>query len=217
MRKINDQTEVDLEALQRWNAAVDLLEDGDLSSAISIFIKLHEENYEGAAYAVGWLLTEAAGNFSDVEQAKFWYQKAIDYEGDVNAMFAVARLYLKEGGRDNIESAVAYLRMAAQHNNLFALILLGEVFETTALGASDHTQAKQYYKQAVKLGAVYPMLSLGRLAREEGQYHLWIWWKVLGAWNAFKIALMDPCDIRLWRVSGQDQLPEPKAVRWGNM
>lgn len=102
--------EMDQSAIERWNAAVQFTEDGDFESAKDIYLKLAQEHYEGAALAIGGMLAE--GEYSDEDRQKsiFWLRKAAIGENSIKAMFVLAYIFFKEGGRDNLDQGLFFLK-----------------------------------------------------------------------------------------------------------
>ena len=194
--------EQDQEALLLWNNAVGFVGSGKLDTASEIFLQLAQANYKGAAFAIGRILAEDNTHHANLEKAIGWFRKAVNDENDVRAMVALARIYLAKGGKNNTELALNFLEQATKFDDVVALSILGEVYERGYIGQADAETAKLYYLRAAKLGAVFAMVRLANLSYGQKNFVKCLYWRIKAICSAFKIALIDREDKRLWRING---------------
>ena len=88
---------------------------------------------------------------SDLEAIK-WYRKAAD-RGEKRAFSSLALVYrYHDGVKDGRESAYWYKRLAAEDDDGFAELQLGELYEEGQLVEQDLALAEKWYRRAEELG-----------------------------------------------------------------
>lgn len=136
--------------------------------------------YEGAAAQgsapaylyLGWLLLKEGQEM----EARAAFERGTQLNND-ECKSALARLAdnadeklagkaLKEGA---YEEAVRLLRPLAERNSEFALLNLGWIYETGAIGAPDKEVARSYYERAASQGSAAAYSDLGRLSLGKGE------------------------------------------------
>jgi len=158
---------------------------------------------------VGAILSDATNSNANLEEAIFWFQKAVDDEQDVEAMLALAKLYLTKGGADNATKAIQLFEQASDAEHVLALTVLGEIYKVGHVGGIEQPDiqiARTYFERAAKKGGVYAMLCLSTLSWNQWSIHYWLYWRVIAIWTAFQIAITDPEDIRLLFVADSREI-----------
>lgn len=110
------------------------------------------------------LLYEEQGHF---EKARKQFQQAID-KGDIGISFFMGRSYFRE---ENFTEAIPYFIAAAKSKTQKNKWVKGESFVYAAnccLKLEQIEQAQLFYKKAVKAGAYYALLDLGKIAEAQG-------------------------------------------------
>lgn len=197
------ETTLDEKQEKMWDQAVKLFLSGNMAAAAEIFLHLAKADYKGAAFMVGSVLSDSTnGSKANLEEAMFWYQKAVDDEKDTEAMLALAALYVSRGGAEDATKAVKLIEQAAEMEDIGALSTLGSIYEDGYMNIvlPDVQAAEAYFARAAAHGGVYAMLRLSNLSW--GKRHLlrWLYWRMKAIWTTLGIAITNPEDARLMGV-----------------
>src|SRR5438132_1122261 len=68
------------------------------------------------------------------------------------------------------EQAVRLLSPLAERNSEYALLTLGWIYETGAIGTPTQDVARSFYERAASLGSAAACFSLGRIFYRDGEY-----------------------------------------------
>lgn len=136
--------------------------------------------YEGAAaqgsasayHYLGWLLQEGG----EEVQARAAFERGAQLDND-DCKSALARLNDSDVEKladkafeaENYQEAARLLRPLAERNVEYALLALGWICETGAMGSSDGDAARSYYQRAADEGSAEGHYYLGRLHLVRGE------------------------------------------------
>ncbi len=140
----------------------------DKNAARSYYERAAAQGSATAYLYLGWLLLEQG----EESQARAAFEGGARLNNDNNeCKLALARLNEKnieqlaaqaiETG--NYEEAVTFLRPFEERNSEYALLSLGWIYETGAIGSPDKNSARLYYERAVAQGSASASFELGRL------------------------------------------------------
>lgn len=184
----------------RWQTAKNYLKDRQYDKALEVFEDLAEDGFAGANYYIGSLYENGRGvERPDMEAARYWYMRGIDAADDGEAYIGMARLALggyKDAG--SFSDAADYLRKACDKDNPRAMIGLGTLYHMGKGVERDFRQAAQWYERAIAHGYVLPMRFLSKLRFQEGAYASGVRLRLKSISMAYRIALEDVDDDRLW-------------------
>lgn len=108
---------------------------------------------------------QGLGTSRNVEQAIYWYQKALAQDDTlVEASWRMGEMYLKGTGTDqNCEKAEELLAVAADSNHIEACYLLGVMILENKCKKHDLGQAVVYLEKAADAGVVDAMFRVGMI------------------------------------------------------
>lgn len=184
----------------RFNAALDLYGMGRHREALDQTTALINDGY-GHAYTLAGIIYEEGGQGvdQDLQKALFYYQKAVDEVGAVEAWLALGRLYyFGKGVSQDYDKAFYYYSVIDEDTeNAVADLMLGKMyFEGTGI-KKDLIKAREYFEKAIKKGAVFGYTYLSMLEKECGHIFISIFLRVKAGLLAFFISRQDPNDSRL--------------------
>lgn len=186
----------------RFQSAIDSYCQGEYGSALSQCISLIDEGY-GHAYTLAGAIYEKGGSgiTQDFEKALFYYQKAIDDVGAVEAWLALGRFYyLGKGVKQDYRKAFEkYSIVDEDTDSPVAWLMLGRMYQDGAGIEKDLVKAREYFERAADKGYVFAYTYLGLLEREYGNYLRSIWLRCKAAYMAFQITRSNSDDPKLRR------------------
>ena len=159
---------------QRISSALEDHSKGDSSSALNKLLKMIDDGldeanlYVGAFYEYG-----CEGVDKDYSKALFYYEKATEKTGDVEAYLALGRMYYYGMGVDtDVCKAKEYCEKVANEANHtgVAELMLGKIYQDGQCVKKDLQKAKEYYKSAISQGYLMGYTHLGSLEIEAGNY-----------------------------------------------
>ncbi len=133
------------------------------AEALKLFKKAADENNQYGQSWLGYAYRDGKlGLKPDGEQAKNWYQKAID-NGSTDAMVNLGWMY--EQGKivaKNEAEALKQFKKAAESGDHYAQNWLGYAYREGALGLTqDFEQAKNWYTKSIENGNIPALNALG--------------------------------------------------------
>lgn len=125
---------------------------GDLMASMGLWRKAALEGYAPAQARLGDILDKSEEDKEAVE----WYRKAAA-QGNAAGEFGLGQMYLKgEGVEKDAEKALAYMRLAAEKNNLLAVVMMMNAYRTGIMGLEpDSDKADEWEAKVVELSPGY--------------------------------------------------------------
>jgi TPR repeat protein len=125
---------------------------GDLMASMALWRKAALEGYAPAQARMGDILDKSEEDKEAVE----WYRKAAA-QGNAAGEFGLGQMYLKgEGVEKDVEMAHTYIRLAAEKNQLLAVVMMMNAYRTGALGLTpDSDKADQWEAKVAELSPGY--------------------------------------------------------------
>ena len=190
----------DSDALNAWNDACRLINSREESTALAILIRLSDNDYHGAAAAIGRLYEKGGVNMPlDLPAARYWFERAIsDSDNDNDSRVALARVILKSDPAQAVV-AINHLRVAAKNSNPIALGMLAVFFERGAFVSHNEIEAERHYRRASELGLVYAMVRLSKILCSRGQIISGIKLRIKATIKTFKVIRSNPTSWELWQ------------------
>lgn len=139
-----------------WYKAVNSFREGDKQGALYVFKKIAKEGVLEAYVEIGNIYHRGGGGITrDVNQAVYWYQKAIDQGNDPKAYLALGEIYLYcDQNQPNFDKAYEYFTRAASENEPGAFFALGYMSERGLAKGKDLDRAIDFYESAIKHGHI---------------------------------------------------------------
>lgn len=134
-----------------------LFDEGKYKEALQKYRELAEGGSLGAQLRVGWMYHKGKGVKQDLEQARWWYNKAAE-SGDPAGQFYLGTLHKT---KKEYEQAVEWFEKAASQAYMPALYALGKMFEYGTGVPKDRMKATNYFTKAAQYGH---LPSQGRIA-----------------------------------------------------
>lgn len=186
-----------------WNKATQAGNAGDFPGLIFAWRALVEHGVMQVCAHIGQLYERGAeggaeGVEKDINQALFWYHKAVFECDDPLAHLGLGRAYYNGVGEvKNIEQARKHFEAAHSYGLPQARIYLGVMYYFGNGVERDVELAKKYLESAAAEGFAYAYLLLARFALHEGKLFKAISTAVKGCLLIKKIADKDHMDPRL--------------------
>lgn len=190
-RSVEHRLEKAIDASRRMDNAASLLPE---------FIALVDLGCSEANYFVGCLLEEGGPNLpKDLKSAVFYYQKAVEEIGYLEAALALARVcYYGIGVPVDTELAAQYYKtILALKPHPVASLMLGRMHRLGQGVSKDLKRAEELLEQAVEADNVYAIRELAMLRRQQKRWILALLLGLKAGWRAFRIGLQDLHDPRL--------------------
>lgn len=202
----NSSTRVadDAHALELWNDGVRLFEKRQNATAIAIFERLAEQNYENAANILGQLYEDKGSSEANAVLARQWYEIAIRDENCMDSRLRLAKLLLRSNDADDISDGLAVLDRAVNLGDHRAKILKAFILDAGVHLELDKNLAKKFLIEAANDGYVLAIRRLAFVARREHKYIASIQYFIKAFWTTFQIAKHDKNDMRLWGWSERE-------------
>lgn len=125
---------------------------GDLMASMGLWRKAALEGYAPAQARLGDILDKSEEDKEAVE----WYRKAA-VQGHAAGEYGLGQMYLKgEGVEKDVEKARTYIQLAAEKNNLQAVVMMMNAYRTGGMGiAPDSDKADEWEAKVVALSPGY--------------------------------------------------------------
>ena len=172
----------------------------DLSGALKEFVSLIDEGCKDAYFFAGCIYEEGGGNVAkDLEKALFYYQKAIEEAGTVEAYLGLGKFYYYGMGvKQDYAKAFGYYSIVGEDSdNPIAQLMLGKMYQHGHGVNQDLKKAREYYNKAIAKGVVYAIQNLAFLEAEEGNRLKSLWLRLKAGLIAFNIGRKNMKDVRL--------------------
>lgn len=146
-------TEVNLEEAEKnYKMAYNLFEEME-----------NDQESDGVEYRLGIMNLLGKGTEKNELAAKEYFEKAAD-SGNPYAQYQLAKLYLKSGKADDINTAIILLEKSADKGeNTMAQYALGKIYMSDNGDVQDIHKAEFWLKKAAGKDNEYAMYSLGKL------------------------------------------------------
>jgi uncharacterized protein len=127
--------------------------DQNIQAAIFWYSKAAEQGYAPAENNLGFIYAGGRGVAIDLKEAVGWYLRAAK-RCYAPAEYNLGLIFLNERSIRDIDKALYWLGLAAQHGFSAAANQLGTVYEHGQGVTEDHKIADQWYRLAVKQGSI---------------------------------------------------------------
>lgn len=185
----------------RLAAAMDkFYNSDDLSEALEDFMSLIDEGCKDAYFFAGCIYEEGGGGVNkDLGTARFYYQKAIEEAGTVEAYLGLGKFYyFGMGVQQDYHQAFSYYSVVDEDiDNAIAQLMLGRMYRHGHGVQKDLKKARDYYGRAIAKGNVYALRELASVETEEGNWLRGAWLRVKAGLMAFGIGRKNMRDVRL--------------------
>ncbi len=174
----------------------------DLAGALKEFISLIDEGCKDAYFFAGCIYEEGGGGIEkDLEKALFYYQKAIEEAGTVEAYLGLGKFYYYGMGvKQDYAKAFRYYSIVDEDlANPIAQLMLGRMYQHGQGVNKNLKKAREYYYKAIAKGNVYAIQNLAFLEAEEGNRLKSLWLRLKAGLIAFNIGRKNMRDARLRR------------------
>lgn len=174
----------------------------DLSGALKEFISLIDEGCKDAYFFAGCIYEEGGdGVEKDLEKSRFYYQKAIEESGSVEAYLGLGKFYYYGIGveQDYAKAFEYYSVVDEDADNAIAQLMLGRMYQHGQGIKKDLHKSRSYYNRAIAKGNVHAISNLSSLEAEEGRKLKSLWLRIKAGYLAFKIGSKNMRDVRLRR------------------
>lgn len=121
-----------------------------------------ESSDDKLQYRLGQMLRDGVGTEKDVPAAMEYFEKSAKL-GNVHAMYALAKLYLDSGERENIEKAIRWLTRSADGGNDLAQYSLGKIYLQGEHLEKDVAKAVELLTASADQGNQFAQYALGKL------------------------------------------------------
>lgn len=184
----------------RWQAAETCFPH-DREKALQIFEELAAEGYVEAYVEIGNIheLGVRGQGTQDFDAARSWYMRAVEESNSAWGYIGLARLALN-GWADagTAADAFEFLEIASEMNNPVALTMLGVMHHMGRDVPKNLAKAAELYQAAAAHGYVLPMSYHANLLWQSGRYFQAAVLKLKAIRTAYKLAIKDRRDARLW-------------------
>lgn len=124
--------------------------------------------FAGVIYEIG-----CPGVERDYQKARFYYERAIEQSGTLEAYLGLARIYYFGQGvkQDYCKALEYYYRIASEaKDNGIAFLMLGQMYQHGQCIEKDLKKAKECYERAWQKGYILGSTYLGKLEQEMGHF-----------------------------------------------
>jgi len=151
-----------------FEMASKLYQDGDKVSAFNAFLELAIDGDADAQAMVAYMLENAEGCESNLEEAIEWYKKAAD-QGQPIAHFNLGQI-LRSGKGGTVDESAAFnhfiFMKAAHAGNLHAMFEVAQMLEYGVGTPKSLERAATWYETAAKYGHTEAQNSIGAMYQE---------------------------------------------------
>lgn len=125
---------------------------GDLMASMALWRKAALAGYAPAQVRLGDILDKS----EEDQEAAEWYRKAAA-QGNAAGEFGLGQMYLKgEGVEKDVEKARTYIRLAAEKNELLAVVMMMNAYRTGTMGIEpDAGKADEWEAKIIVLSPGY--------------------------------------------------------------
>jgi len=190
-RSAQERLEKAIEASRRASDAGFLLPE---------FLALIDLGCGEANYFAACILEEGGSSVPrNLRDAIFYYQKAVEEIGYLEAALALARIYYYgiDVPRDYALAAEYYRAILEIESHPIASLMLGRMHRLGQGATQDLEKAEGLLLAAVESGNVYAIRELALLRRQQGHRVRGLALRLKAGWCAFRIGLKDLHDARL--------------------
>jgi len=202
MNKINtidfpSRPKSDLLKSRMLDDAIDHLNRARYENAESILIELVDSDFNEAYFYLGnvYELDANINPLINYDKAYFYYEKAIDTKGLVEAYIAKARLNKCEfiSNPDIMEAASIYEELIANgiHLDGFVHYALGKLKYFGCLGEVDITQAEAYFREGWRHGHIPSLNGLSSLLLKKKCYIKGVFLKIYAVTLGVTVAIFN--------------------------
>lgn len=137
---------------------------GDLMVSMALWRKAALAGYAPAQARLGDILDKS----EEDKEAAEWYRKSAA-QGNAAGEFGLGQMYLKgEGVEKDVEKARKYIELAAEKNELLAVVMMMNAYRTGSLGLTqDNNKADEWESKVVKLSPGYVPAQVKNTATEK--------------------------------------------------
>lgn len=157
---------------EKRNNVIDLIESGQHAEALEATIKLIDEGNVTAYVIAGFLYDYGNKELErDIDKAKFYYEKAVEENGDVEAFLGLGRIYYYGlGVHPDYEMAYKiYSKVESESDLPITYLMLGKMFDLGKGVDQDKEKAKYYYNYAAEHGLVFAKRNLALVQLGQGK------------------------------------------------
>lgn len=189
---------------QRLQSALDDQAKGDCFGALKKFIELIDDGcpeanaYAGVIYEIG-----CPGVDKDYQKARFYYERAIEQHGSLEAYLGLGRIYYFGRGTDpDYCKAFEYYDLVAKEarDNGIAYLMLGQMYQRGECVDKDFQKAKECYENAWQKGYILGLTYLGLLEQEMSHYFKGWLYRLKAGFVGLYISMKNRHD--KWRLRG---------------
>lgn len=185
---------------QQYLHALDLYDSGEHKQALELAIDLINNGDEHANTLAGTIY-EKGGNYveQDIDKSIFYYQKAIEEVGALEAWLALGRIYYfgKGVNKDYQQAFYYYSSVDKDLDNGVANLMLGKMYLNGHGVEKDLSQARTYFGKAISLGYVYGYTNMALLEQEKGNSFKSIYLRIKAAFLGVVLSIIDSEDMKL--------------------
>lgn len=185
-----------------FQSAVETYGRGKYGEALAQCVQLIDNGYGHANTLAGAIYEKGgAGVTQDFEKALFYYQKAVDDVGAVEAWLALGRFYYFGKGtkKDHRRSFEMYSAVDEDTGNPIAWLMLGRLYREGVGIEKNLAKSREYLEMAADRGYVFAFTHLSQLESECGNYLKSIWLRCKAVYLAIRISHANPRDPKLRR------------------
>ncbi len=186
---------------QRLEKAIEVCRRADNAAfLLPEFVALIDLGCSEANYFAACILEEGGSRIpQDMQGAVFYYQKAVEEIGYLEAALALGRIhYYGIGVPVNKELAGRYYQaILAIEPHPIASLMLGRMYRLGNGAGEDLEHAERLLLRAVESGNVYAIRELAMLRRQQGRRMRGLALRLKAGWQAFRIGLWNLHDPRL--------------------
>lgn len=174
----------------KFNTALLALKNGKAAQALKEAKALIDAGYLHA-YTLAGAICEIGGN--DLEKnpdhALFYYQKAVDEIGALDAWLALGRIYyFGKGVEPNHQKALYYYSTVYNETRSgIAAMMLARLYSEGKGVQLDRKRAVEYLMEAIEKGFALASTQLAEMEFREGKYAKALVYWLQGIWRAFRL------------------------------
>ena len=128
---------------------------------IDLLMELADRGHTQSEHAVGMIHERGREVEADKDKAIFWYERAA-LKGHEMSQLNLAKIYLDEGGSEDIDRAVDLLEQSAKQGVEEAQFMLGIVYgDESNPGVLNETKSFTWFLRAARLGHAYAQYNVG--------------------------------------------------------
>lgn len=146
--------------------------DGFTKDSVAFYKWLHASavtmNSSIAAYNLGEGYGNGYGVRLDLNVAKEWYRKAVEWGDSINAAYSLAFIFYKD---NDFKDAYKYFNIASNHGECNSTNFIGTMYANGIYLRKDKTKSIEFYHKAYEQGdSLFAPLNLGICYQEDKAY-----------------------------------------------